>query len=162
MAQHPPMATEQLPNEDSGRANASFMNLQPLILINNASNPMSSDATSCDEKVLRVKDLIAQHIREGNVRCDEEYLKRSPEFCEGNAVHETLGGHGLIEEYCVYRKAGDPEITCIVSFGDKVNGHPGIVHGGIISTVFDNTFGWLFTILDYPSSFTANLNVNFR
>ena len=109
-----------------------------------------------------MEDLIARHIRDGNVRCDEELLKSAPEFSKGNAVHETLEGQGLIEEYGVYRKAGDQEITCIASFGDRVNGHPGIVHGGIISTVFDNTFGWLFTILDYPSSFTANLNVNFR
>ena len=109
-----------------------------------------------------MKDLIARHIRDGNIRREEEILESSPEFRKGNAVHETLDGNGLIEEYCVYRKADDPEITCITKFGDKVNGHPGIVHGGIISTVFDNTFGWLFTILDYPSSFTANLNVNFR
>lgn len=123
---------------------------------------MSFDTTSSDKKSLLVEDLIAQHVLEGNVRCDDEILKSSPDFCKGNAVHETLEGNGMIEEYRIYRKADDAEITCIARFGDKLNGHSGIVHGGIISTVFDNTFGWLFTILDYPSSFTANLNVNFR
>jgi acyl-coenzyme A thioesterase PaaI-like protein len=38
----------------------------------------------------------------------------------------------------------------------------GIVHGGILSTAIDNTFGWLFTALNYPPSFTANLTVNFK
>lgn len=28
--------------------------------------------------------------------------------------------------------------------------------------VFDNTFGWLFISLKYPSAVTANLNINYR
>ena len=77
-------------------------------------------------------------------------------------MHDTLNGQGLIEDYRVYRKDGHDEVACIVKFGDKLNGHPGIVHGGIISMAIDNTFGWLFTALEYPPSFTANLNINFR
>ncbi len=45
---------------------------------------------------------------------------------------------------------------------DKMNGHPTFVHGGIISLVIDNTFGWLFFGLDLPLAVTANLNVNYR
>lgn len=115
------------------------------------------EATNCS-----VDSLIALHVQNGNTRCDEEVLKTSPEYFLGSVVHDTLRGEGLIEEYRVYRKDDDEEITCIVKFGDKLNGHPGIVHGGIISTSIDNTFGWLFTALDYPPSFTANLNINFR
>lgn len=106
--------------------------------------------------------LLAKHVQQGNTRCDAEFLSKSPEFFVGSAVHDTLQGQGLIEDYQVYRKDDDAEITCILRFGNKLNGHPGIVHGGIISTALDNTFGWLFMTLNYPPAFTANLTVNFR
>jgi hypothetical protein len=34
-------------------------------------------------------------------------------------------GVGLIEDYRVYRKDDHDEISCVVKFGDKLNGHPG-------------------------------------
>lgn len=43
-----------------------------------------------------------------------------------------------------------------------MNGHPGVVHGGLTSAMFDNTFGWLFFALGKPAAVTANLNVDFR
>jgi acyl-coenzyme A thioesterase PaaI-like protein len=43
-----------------------------------------------------------------------------------------------------------------------LNGHPGVVHGGLTSTLFDNTFGWLFFALGKPPAVTANLTVNFK
>ena len=114
------------------------------------------------EETSTFDQLLAKHTQLGNTRCDEDALKQSPDYFLGSAVHDTLQGQGLIERYQVYRKNDDEEITCIIHFGNKLNGHPGIVHGGIISTAIDNTFGWLFTALNYPPSFTANLNVNFR
>ena len=105
---------------------------------------------------------IDRHIHYGHTRCDEDILRTSPEYFLGSAVHDTLSGVGLIEDYRVYRKDDHDEVSCILKFGDKLNGHPGIVHGGIIATALDNTFGWLFTALKYPPSFTANLNINFR
>lgn len=56
----------------------------------------------------------------------------------------------------------NPEIICIVQFGNALNGHPGVVHGGIISMMFDNCFGWVFLASKLNPGFTANLNVNFR
>ena len=123
---------------------------------------MSKSGCSSSSETDSIETLFAIHLESGNVRCDEEITKSSPDYFLGNAVHDTLRGQGFIEEYRVYRKDDDDEITCILKFGNKLNGHPGIVHGGIISTVIDNTFGWLFTTLKYPASFTANLNVNFR
>lgn len=121
-----------------------------------------SSSSSTPNETDSIESLIATHLEAGNIRYDEEVLRTSPEYFLGSAVHDTLRGQGLIEEYRIYRKDVDDEITCILKFGNKLNGHPGIVHGGVISTVIDNTFGWLFTALKYPPSFTANLNVNFR
>lgn len=97
-------------------------------------------------------------------RIDEEYFKNPTyaKFKTGNAMHDTLRGEGLLERYEIYRKKGSDEIACVVKFGTRLNGYPKIVHGGIQSLVFDNSFGWLFFALKKPMAVTANLNVNYR
>jgi len=119
----------------------------------------------------KTKDAVDQYkIRTGLndttkfQRLDEEYLTK-PAFLrmsKDNVFHDTLKGEGMIEIYEVYRKLGDDEIYALVRFGHRLNGHPSVVHGGITSTAFDNTFGWLFFALGVPSAFTAYLHVNFR
>ncbi len=62
-----------------------------------------------------------------------------------------------------------------IRIGKDLNGHDGIVHGGIISLLFDESFGWSFEAMptnnvghgandDDENSIvvTANLNVNYR
>ena len=79
-----------------------------------------------------------------------------------NAFHGTLKGESMIENYEVYHNKEKDEVMCIITFGKSLNGHPGIVHGGITSLAFDNTFGWLFIALKTDPAFTANLNINYR
>jgi len=97
-------------------------------------------------------------------RIDVEYMKKEKykAFQEGNALHDTLLRPELLEQYEVYAKNDSDEIMSVVRFGSKINGHPTIVHGGITSLVFDNSFGWLFFSVDLPMAVTANLNVNYR
>ncbi len=95
-------------------------------------------------------------------RIDNNPAYFNPEYAKSNAVHDTLSGDDKIEIYEVYRKLNAEEVYCIVRFGGVLNGHPNIVHGGIICLAIDNTFGWLFIALGIPVAFTANLNVNFR
>jgi acyl-coenzyme A thioesterase PaaI-like protein len=83
-------------------------------------------------------------------------------FTKDHAVHDTLRGDGKVEVYEIYKKKDANEIKCIIKFGESLNGHKGIVHGGISSLVIDNTFGWLFMSCNLPSAFTANLNINYK
>ena len=102
---------------------------------------------------------------------NEEYTRidllfsESPSFkhmMKNNAVHDTVRGDGLIEAYEIYRRNNHQEIVAVVKFGNRLNGHPKIVHGGITSMMFDNTYGWLFFALGIKAAVTANLSVNFR
>lgn len=112
---------------------------------------------------------------------------------EKNAIHGTLAGYSFISRYHIYHRIPLPpshpnqegeevssskgegvveansvpdELVCIIEIGDRLCGHPEIVHGGIISAIFDNSFGWLYMItrdkFQSKTAFTANLNVNFR
>jgi len=111
----------------------------------------------------------------------------------------ALQGPGKIERYDVYRCVGSSSSESLTSsssasasskaspsssrrrellmakiqIGKNLNGHDGIVHGGIISLLFDETFGWAYDAIgrsldkrygddDFPLAVTANLNVDFR
>ncbi len=112
--------------------------------------------------VAQEKDDIQIPITEDFFRIDEDIFAKYPQFVDGNAFHDTLRGSREVKLYEVYQKRTGHEVACVIKLGDRLNGHPGIVHGGIISTVFDNSYGWLFITMEIPPAFTVNLNVNFR
>jgi len=98
-------------------------------------------------------------------RIDDKALREGvmkENFLENHAVHDTLSGQNRVEIYEIYRKINCDELLCILKFGTSINGYPGIVHGGITATIFDNTFGWLLMACSLPPAFTANLNINYR
>lgn len=95
-------------------------------------------------------------------RVDEEVLDTHGKYKDNNAIHGPLSGDEKITRFEVYKKEGAQEITAVVHIGSSLCGHPGIVHGGIISAIFDNAFGWLFLAHKMKPAFTANLNINFR
>jgi acyl-coenzyme A thioesterase PaaI-like protein len=96
-------------------------------------------------------------------RIDQKLLETDfKNFVKDNAFHDTLRGESLVSVYEVYKHRESNEVWAVLRFGKSLNGHPGIVHGGIISTAFDNTYGWLFFSMKTRPAFTANLNINFR
>ena len=97
--------------------------------------------------------------------------KEFKHFVKKNVFHETLYGDGMLEScetFIPKVPAKDdsnndiPEIITVIKYGDALNGHPGVVHGGILAMCFDNCFGWVFFANRLMPGFTANLNVNFR
>ena len=89
----------------------------------------------------------------------EQMKQPDRSFGEFHAIFGTLKGQGLIERYSVYRrvtidKQGEPAphqehtigaelAVADIRVGKDLNGHKGIVHGGIISLLIDDTFGWV-------------------
>ena len=115
---------------------------------------------------------------------------------ESHAMFGALMKEGLIERYDTYKvvpmtiplqtknseiddtKASKKHeiLLASVRVGKGLNGHKGIVHGGIISLLFDETFGWSFEAMPSDATnvsgrtnehddtivVTANLNINYR
>ena len=108
---------------------------------------------------------------------------------ESHAIFGPLLGQGRIERYNFYRRVtvdkaklqpnhnsaegAEPIEVAVgdVQLGNKVNGHEGIVHGGIISLIFDDAMGWGYEALlmsdpeldaDPTKIVTANLNIDYR
>lgn len=110
-------------------------------------------------------------------------MKTPPRFGEFHAIDGALLGPGMIERYDVYRAPtgaardiGDPTVErselvlADIQFGTKVNGHPGVVHGGIAALLFDDAMGFAYHVAlndnedegKAYTAYTANLNVNYR
>jgi acyl-coenzyme A thioesterase PaaI-like protein len=121
-----------------------------------------------DEQVLRNLRPNAEEYE----RLDEKHLSEGAgasifsgeEWRRDHAIHGLLAFHpNGIEMYEIYKSKLNGDIIAVIGFGSQLNGYPGIVHGGITSLMFDNTYGWL--LLTTPavgSAFTANLSVNYR
>mmetsp|Transcript_9066 Transcript_9066/g.17091 ORF Transcript_9066/g.17091 Transcript_9066/m.17091 type:complete len:339 (-) Transcript_9066:174-1190(-) len=130
-----------------------------------------------------------------------EKMKDPPRnLVDGHAIFGALLKPGYIERYDTYRRvtlvkdgplpfdksyvADDTTTTsndgskevCVadVRIGESLNGHVGIVHGGIISLILDDTLGWGCEAMrlssidnsemqdDFSLVVTANLTVNYR
>jgi len=121
----------------------------------------------------------------------DDYVKLNPDHVERTSLQDThalfgaLLGDGFIERYDVYRRKftettksiSQQEIVAVdLKIGNRLNGHPKIVHGGIISLLFDEAMGWAAYIgLEHSTSnideiytsdntflVTANLSIDFR
>ncbi|OEU13154.1 hypothetical protein FRACYDRAFT_242909 [Fragilariopsis cylindrus CCMP1102] len=94
-----------------------------------------------------------------------------------HAIFGALNGDSMIEKYEIWKQKPrlqqqtndndigidiDNVVIGYVQFGDNLNGHIGIVHGGIISLLFDDICGFAFDALGIKHAVTANLNVNYR
>ncbi|EQC27838.1 hypothetical protein, variant 3 [Saprolegnia diclina VS20] len=81
---------------------------------------------------------------------------------EKHFIHSLRNIGGKYESFVVFGHVDKQSTTSFVHFGNSLCGHEGIVHGGCISTICDELFGWtMYWIMD-KAGFTANLNVNFR
>lgn len=84
----------------------------------------------------------------------------------GHAIFGLLMGDKMIESYDIYKRPDDSDevdvIIAFIQFGNKVDGHPGVVHGGILSLMFDDSLGFAYEALGVEMAFTANLTVDFR
>ena len=94
-----------------------------------------------------------------------------PERSKANthAIYGNLLRENCIESYHVYKHRSvnketvDGEIVLsIVQLGTHVDGHPGIVHGGILGLLIDDVLGFGFEALEIPMAVTANLNIDYR
>ena len=87
-----------------------------------------------------------------------------------HAIAGALLREHHIEAYRIYQhnthqssnSQGQPQVVGLVRVGTRVDGHEGIVHGGIIAMLVDDVLGYGFYSIGWPAAFTANLSLNYR
>jgi acyl-coenzyme A thioesterase PaaI-like protein len=87
-------------------------------------------------------------------------------FAGKHAIFGVLMGKNMIEKYQVYKRPVESKsanvVVAHVKLGDNVDGHPGMVHGGILALILDDFLGFGFKALGVEMAVTANLSVDFR
>ena len=58
-------------------------------------------------------------------------IKKNEKFIKNHALFDTLHKDGALELYEAYRHKENQEIVVLLKFGNKINGYPGLLHGGI-------------------------------
>jgi len=86
-----------------------------------------------------------------------------------HAIFGQLLKKDLVEHYAIFKNVHVNSQTCEgevvvahIEIGTKLDGHSGIVHGGILGLLVDDVLGFGFEALEIPMAVTANLNIDFR
>ncbi|GFZ47858.1 hypothetical protein JCM24511_05605 [Saitozyma sp. JCM 24511] len=130
-----------------------------------ASSKQGQDLMNAVEREMQELYHVA-HLRS---RGDEYYETRPYQKFDPNKIHNSLtagslrGPGRLAVPPLLFAKKDESEAIGIVHLGRALCGHDGIIHGGLISTVFDEALARI-ALLNLTSGIgvTANLNVNFR
>ncbi len=110
-----------------------FVTLSTAACVTAAAAVLSASEARCEEDsekenaLAKYRPNAAQYIR------IDSYLHEKPEYAsfrDNHALHETLKGDKLIQNYEIYKRSDANELFCIVSYGNALNGYRGIVHGG--------------------------------
>jgi len=96
---------------------------------------------------LEAESLVSKFERDPEwVNCTTKLLSGAGmdvDSLDGSVIFDTLGARtNSIRLYHLYAKRDGTAVAGIASLGSGLDGHPGIVHGGVTALLFDNTFGW--------------------
>lgn len=88
---------------------------------------------------------------------------QGPSVARSRITSGPMSGSSGLAFQRIFHNAGTGELVTVVYFGAALAGWPGVVHGGALATVLDETLGRC-AILTFPSrtGVTANLELQYR
>ncbi|KNB45520.1 thioesterase superfamily protein [Blastocystis sp. subtype 4] len=78
-----------------------------------------------------------------------------------NFIYDGLNRDGLLRCYRTFYNDDKSDICSIITFGERMCGHRGILHGGASASVLDQFFGLMMCLLDIQG-FTGQLQLSYR
>jgi acyl-coenzyme A thioesterase PaaI-like protein len=128
-----------------------------------ASSASHADETSDRHKSSSMLDKLADSDMYMEMKVPERALESS------HVIYGQLLKENLIESYTAYKLStvtsettGGDVVVGLVKLGRALDGHPDVVHGGILALLIDDILGFGYEALQVPAAVTANLNVNYR
>lgn len=135
---------------------------------NDFSSPQWSQLLASTSSRVQCQGVIWEGLPEHNL----DHYKRMEQPSRYNQTSHVIFGHLLkpeyIEKYEVFKKINEFDtenqelVLANIQLGSQLDGHKGVVHGGILSLLFDDAMGCAFTAMGIEVAFTANLNVDYR
>ncbi|OAT03524.1 thioesterase [Blastomyces gilchristii SLH14081] len=123
-----------------------------------------------DDILRDIDAFIHNHPLAHSLRTDERFTESRPhlkipaELRAHNLTAGTLAGAKKIAvPPYAWTEAGGKSLVSILYLGSDVSGHPGIVHGGLLATILDESLArCCFPALPNGIGVTANLNIDYR
>ncbi|KAI0025441.1 Adenylylsulfate kinase-domain-containing protein [Xylariomycetidae sp. FL0641] len=153
-----------------------FVSASPAIATVNALMNPPSDQESLtmfkpqhEEEVL-VESFINNHPLTEAMRKKEGFTESRPHlkipepYRNHTLTGGTLTGPGkIVVPPLVFAEDGGKSLVAMSYLGNELCGHPGIIHGGLLATMFDDGLAkCCFAALPYKVGVTANLSINYR
>ncbi|KAK9702929.1 hypothetical protein K7432_010993 [Basidiobolus ranarum] len=122
-----------------------------------------------DDSLLQIREALAITLA---LRADTEFSEEElvpadiPEDFKHTEtlIWHTLRGEGKIElEPLILRSADEKKVVMVIYLGSKLCGHKGIIHGGMLASLLDETLArTIIPSLPGRIGFTANFSINYR
>lgn len=109
-------------------------------------DPLSDDAEVAH---FRAIPWCAKHLAKPGLTIVPAFSRSIKPNSEDALLSQTLKTRDTIMAYtCFYPRPKDelvnlPEVNAFITFGHLVGGYPGILHGGIVATVLDETLSFI-------------------
>jgi uncharacterized protein (TIGR00369 family) len=141
-------------------------------------NPTHNHRAQCEALPIRAADETSDNRHKSSSSMLEK-LADSGMYMEmkvpdralesSHVIYGQLLKENLIESYTAYKLStvtsettGGDVVVASVKLGGALDGHPNVVHGGILALLIDDILGFGYEALRVPAAVTANLNVNYR
>lgn len=103
---------------------------------------------------------------------DSYYYERMNHPARTLSDSHVIFGHllqpNLLERYHVYKRINKDNtpsqeiVLADIKLGERLNGHEGVVHGGVLALLIDDTMGYSFEAVGVKHAVTANLHIDYR
>lgn len=140
------------------------------IMISSPSTTTLCEALPLNETMDNVVDIVVDDNTKWELMTVPHRGKVSSHIIFGTLLQQDNdddnSANNLIERYDVYRSIIDEttpvrRVRGIVQLGGNLNGHPGVVHGGVLALLIDDVLGFGFAAIGVSMAMTANLNLNY-
>lgn len=108
---------------------------------------------------------------------DSYYYQQMNHPTRAQSESHVIFGHllqpNLLEKYHVYKrinkdndslleKPSQEIVVADIKLGERLNGHEGVVHGGVLALLLDDVMGYSFEAMGVNYAVTANLHIDYR
>ncbi|KAK6353768.1 hypothetical protein TWF730_008195 [Orbilia blumenaviensis] len=123
-----------------------------------------------DERTLEIEAYIQNHPMVQKFRDDQSLIETRPHLDIPTLLRPNVLTAGVLTgpdriavPPLVFADADGKKLFAILHVGEQLCGHPGVVHGGLLATLMDETLArCCFPALPNKIAMTANLDVNYR
>jgi 3'-phosphoadenosine 5'-phosphosulfate synthase len=138
-------------------------------------NPVSDEETlrmfvPSEPMAQEVEDVINNHWITKELRSRPEFVESRPHLKMPATYRATsltagllMGANRIVVPPVVWTEEGGKSLVSLSYLGSELCGHPGIVHGGLLATMLDESMArCCWDALPHRVAMTANLNINYK